>query len=434
MKTLGKTLLIFLPLLIIILPYSCEDRYTETYTTNVPVYMSYEDMRTSVELNSQRELSNPGKLYFYNNLLFIVEDKEGVHIINNEDVSNPTNIGFINIPGNVDIAVKNNMLYADSYIDLVVIDISNLSNPQEVGRVEDVFPYVLPQYDTEYRVEQIDEEKGVVIDWEVKKITKDVENYNHNYPIYPWYRWGAVEFDYMALSSSFMGGKSMNSNSFGVGGSMARFTIKENSLYTLGNNQLGIFDISDSDSPSENGQVSFGETAETLFPYNDYLFLGTQTGMIVYDISSPENPTRMSTFNHIQSCDPVVVEGNYAYVTLRDGNNCGRTVNELDVVDISNIYNPVLTKSYPMKNPHGLGIDNGTLFICDGDDGLKVYNASNPLSITSNKLAEFPDINTYDVIPYNDVLMMIGKDGFYQYDYSNLSNITLLSTIQVAVE
>ena len=128
MKTLGKTLIIFLPLLIVIIPFSCEDRFTETYNTNVPVYLSYNDLRTSVNVATAKNLKNPGKIYFYNNLLFVVEDKEGVHIINNEDASNPINIGFINIPGNVDIAVKNDLLYADSYVDLVVIDISEINN------------------------------------------------------------------------------------------------------------------------------------------------------------------------------------------------------------------------------------------------------------------------------------------------------------------
>ncbi len=432
MKTIGKTLIIFLPLLIIVVPFSCEDRFTETYDANVPVYLSYENLRTSITTGSVKSLKNPGKIYFYNNLLFIVEDKEGIHIINNEDAYNPVNEGFISIPGTVDIAVKNNLLYADSYVDLVIIDISDINNPEEVDREEDVFPYTIPLYNTDYPVEEIDEEKGVVVEWEVKKITKEVENYSVSYPVYPWYSWRSLELDYVSSASS--GSASSNTNSFGVGGSMARFTIKDNSLFALGNNQLKIFDITNGDSPVETGSISFWETAETLYPYNDYLFLGTQTGMVVYDISTPESPTRMTTFSHIQSCDPVVVEGDFAYVTLRDGNDCGRTVNELDVIDISDIYTPLLRKIYPMKNPHGLGIDNGTLFICDGDAGLKIYDATNPLYITSNKLAEFPDIDTYDVIPYNNILMMIGKDGFYQYDYSNLQDIKLLSTIAVETD
>jgi hypothetical protein len=84
-----------------------------------------------------------------------------------------------------------------------------------------------------------------------------------------------------------------------------------------------------------------------------------------------------------------------------------------------------------MFNPHGLGIDGDLLFICDGNAGLKVYNKTDPMAILSNQLAHFADFNTYDVIPYNGVLMLIGSGGIYQYDYSDPTNLTLLSQIPI---
>jgi hypothetical protein len=84
-----------------------------------------------------------------------------------------------------------------------------------------------------------------------------------------------------------------------------------------------------------------------------------------------------------------------------------------------------------MFNPHELGIDSNVLFICDGDAGLKIYDAADPMEIHLNQLAHFPEIKAYDAIPLNGVLMMIGADGLYQYDYSNISEIVLLSSIPV---
>ena len=84
-----------------------------------------------------------------------------------------------------------------------------------------------------------------------------------------------------------------------------------------------------------------------------------------------------------------------------------------------------------MTNPHGLGIDEKTLFICDGDAGLKAYDASDVNAIDRNQLAHYEDINAVDVIPFNDVLMMIGADGIFQYDYSDPRNIKLLSKIAI---
>ena len=56
--------------------------------------------------------------------------------------------------------------------------------------------------------------------------------------------------------------------------------------------------------------------------------------MYIFNVASPENPQFVSVYSHVVSCDPVVAEGNYAYVTLRSGTNCNRGLNVLDVVDI----------------------------------------------------------------------------------------------------
>ena len=82
-----------------------------------------------------------------------------------------------------------------------------------------------------------------------------------------------------------------------------------------------------------------------------------------------------------------------------------------------------------MENPYGLGIDNASLFICEGNKGLKSFDASNPLDIKLQQ--HFKDINAFDVIPLNNILMVIGKEGLYQYDYTDKTNLKLLSVIKV---
>jgi hypothetical protein len=83
-----------------------------------------------------------------------------------------------------------------------------------------------------------------------------------------------------------------------------------------------------------------------------------------------------------------------------------------------------------MKNPHGLSKDGNTLFICDGTDGLKVYNAANVSNIQLIK--QINDIETFDVITLDGIALVVAKDGLYQYDYTNLSNIHQLSKITIA--
>lgn len=407
---------------------SCQDQIIETYTANVPVYITYDELRTAIQTEEAKLLENPGKIYFYNDYLFINEYLDGIHIIDNSDPSSPENIAFIKIPGNVDISIKDDILYADSYVDLVAINISDLSNISEAGRLENIFPYILPPYDENYRVDEIDYEKGIVVDWELKKVTRKVEE--RNYPIYPWYEGGDyMIYSYTNGSSSY---SSSGSSSFGVGGSMSRFTAKGNVLYTIDSYTLNVIEISSPDNMNLVKSLYIGWNIETLFPSGDNLFIGSQSGMIIYDISNIYNPVFISDYWHITSCDPVVVEGDYAYVTLRSGNMCGQVDDQLDVLDISVIDSIKWVKSYPMTEPYGLGIDNSTLFICDGSAGLKIYDATDVLTIDDHIIATFPNIHTYDVIPINGVLMLIGDDGLYQYDYSNLSEIKLLSSLAIS--
>ncbi len=178
-------------------------------------------------------------------------------------------------------------------------------------------------------------------------------------------------------------------------------------------------------------QGLFGDI-ETIFPYNNHLFLGASSGFYIYDITNPQIPAYVSTYSHITACDPVVVDNHYAYFTLSSDAPCHMGVNELDIVDISNLQSPALVTTVTMSDPKGVGVDGQTLFVCDSKDGLKVYNTANINNVGSNLIAQFGNINSFDVIPYNKHLIMIGSTGLYQYDYSNLQKITLLSTLPVS--
>ena len=405
---------------------SCRDRAYEElkYVANVPVYMDFKSFRASVVKTEPQAMVQPGKIYMYNNYLFINEIQKGVHVIDNTNPAAPNSIGFINILGNMDIAIKENILFADSYMDLVAIDISNPQNPVEIERVENAFPHVIPAINDAYPVYGLDFEKGVVIGWEKKEVVEVIEKGS-------LYRGDYLYFDAVGQPQLGSGEIGIIGGNTGKGGSMARFTIIADYLYAVHNSALKLFNIAHSPGIVQGAELQLDRLVETIYPFEDHLFLGTTTGMLVYNLNNPAIPAFVSVFEHISSCDPVVVDGNFAYVTLRSGNNCNNMVNLLEVVDISSLEHPFSVKSYPMYNPHGLGIENKTLFICDGDAGLKVYDATDPMEIHQHQLAHFPDIKSYDVICHNGLLMMIGADGLYQYDYTDLNNLQLLSTMPI---
>lgn len=409
---------------------SCEDNTLKEYKGYAPLYLSYKDLRSSIIQEQNVDLKNPGKIYFKDNYIFIVEELKGIHVYDNSNPSSPVKKTFIKLPGVVDISISGTIMYADSYVDLVVLDIENIDNIHEAGRLEDILPYTVPAVtDKKYPMGYVDKNKGIVVDWELRTIKEKVD-INPNpvpYPIY-FYGGGLAFYDKANSSGASSG---VSGSGVGIGGSMARFGIKDKALYIVDNNTLKIFDITDQTAPSKVNELYAGWNVETMFLHGNQMFLGTSTGMAVYDITSPFSPFSLTFFTHATSCDPVIVDDTLAYITLRTGTNCRGNLNVLDIVSIKDITKPKTVVSYFMTNPHGLGKDGDLLFVCDGSAGLKVYNTADPKLILDNLIFTYPGINAFDVIPVGKVLVLIGDGGLYQYDYTNIKNITLLSKISV---
>lgn len=301
----------------------------------------------------------------------------------------------------------------------------------EVDREEDIFEYTLPEYNEDYEVAAVDQEKGVVIEWEVKEVKELVRHENYNYPIYYDYQFEMMSSD-VAMNNTGGGTVSGGGTQFGIGGSMARFGQHEDFLVVLKNAwTVSTFSVDEAGKVIEEGNWNVGWNIETMFLRNETMFIGSQQGMFIYDISELPVISQLSQFMHFTACDPVVADDKYAYITLRTGGNCGRGENVLEVVNVRDLSNPTWEKTYQLKNPHGLGLDGDILFVCDGDAGLKVFDATNS-NETLPLISQFNNIHAFDVIPLGTILFMIGDDGFYQYDYTDLQNITLLSQIKVA--
>ena len=393
---------------------SCSDD-TEFALVNVatPKYMTLEVLRSSVEITEPVHIVASGKIYAYKNMILVNDKERGIHIIDNSDPKNPKKIAFIKIIANNDMEVRGDYLYVDSLMDLVVFDISDINSIKKVSRLEDVFPVFIPfPFMEDLIIEYGDEgfntsPDNIIIGWDITKERRRIENVN-----YLNRRMDVVTFAEAASTTT------------GQGGSLARFKIVNNYLYAVDSHNINIFNIDNLESPQQLNSIFAGFDIETIFNRGDHLFLGSMRGMYIYNIESPATPQFVSEFQHGTACDPVVVDNNYAYITLRAGNACGAIDSSLQIVDITDINNPELVKSYAMDGPYGLGIKNDLLFICDGDSGLKVYDKSDVEEL--QLLDHFENINTYDVIPMEDHLFMIGEDVLYQYTYS-IEGIKLLS-------
>jgi hypothetical protein len=393
----------------------CKQKYTYTYY--VPVYASKDEVKANIKSKAPRDVEKPGKIYIRGQYIFLNEVDRGIHIIDNSNPSHPKNIAFINIPGNVDMAVKGNILYADLYSDLLAIDISNPKEVKLKTYIDNVFPY------RNYGSGAPAINGGQVIaDW-IKKDTSITGTCDRRIMDFPVYSVTPVFF------SAASGNPLSSISPIGMGGSMARFSVVNDHMYTVGTNSLDVFNISTPETPVKGSQINFGWGIETIYPFGKNLFIGSTTGMFIFDISNPEAPKSVGQFAHVRSCDPVIADNDYAYVTLRSGTQCQGFTNQLDVIRLNNLTNASLLKSYPMTNPHGLAKDGDLLFICDGKSGVKIYNAGFEDNIKLLKHIEFFD--AYDVIAFNKIALIVGKDGLYQYSYANPSNIKMLSKIEV---
>lgn len=425
-KRTGTLLFVIVMLLTI---GGCSDKVkdTVTYTANIPIYQKRDEFVKSVKTGAMKNLVKPGKIFLKGNYIFVNELYQGIHVIDNSTPSSPKNIAFITIPGNVDIAVRGNTLYADSYADLVAIDITDPTKATETARYDNAFPNVMPPTGNNFPVAAIDTSKGVVVGWKQERVTEDVNK--------PYYYIGLMysssslyALDNGSWAQASTAGTGSTSQA-AIAGSLARFVIYGDKLYALTNSQMKVFSISGV--PALINSIWTSWQAETLFISGNLMFAGTRNGLIIYSLADPYTPKQISTFSHVYSCDPVVVEGNRAYYTMRSGNNCGQSISGMGVVDITDPTKPVELSFFALSSPNGLGIDNNRLFICDGDKGLKVFDATDPLKLLDNQIATFNTVQAVDVIPYNNILILIGQTGLKQYDYTDIHNIKLLSTIPI---
>jgi hypothetical protein len=398
-----------------------KDECSNTYTIYRPIYKNLAEVRSAMKWEGSRNIENPGKIYLYGKYLLLNDVGQGIHVFDNSVPASPKNLGFLRIGGNVDMAIRNNILYADSYADMAVIPVNDWANAKPVAFRDKVFADRNNYWQNATNPNDVQ----VIVGYERKDTIVDCET------VSMWNSCPNCAFADASgrpvFSSSNAGGQATN----GTGGSMARFTLVDNYLYTVTRSSLQTFDVTNVMNPQKVAENPLGWNIETIYPFGGKLFIGSMTGMFVFDLANPAAPVQQGIFSHARVCDPVVADGRYAFVTLRSGQTCGGTLNQLDVVDVANVHAPALAKTYPLANPHGLSKDGNLLFVCDGSAGLKIFDASNPLNLkllqTVGGLGA-----TYDVIAQNGIAMVVTKEGLFQFDYANFTEVKQLSKIPLA--
>ncbi len=230
----------------------------------------------------------------------------------------------------------------------------------------------------------------------------------------------SCENDTSAVSNDAAGGD-------GQGGSLARFALVGDYLYTVDDQALNIFDISNPSKPVKTGDKYIGFDIETLYALDEYLFMGSRLGMYIYDITDPKFPLKLSEVQHVRSCDPVVSSGDYTYVTLHTNAVCQGNINELQIYDTKNLREPILLTTVELDRPIGLGLYENYLLVTD-EGTVRIFDVTIP---AEPDLVGGIELDAFDVIIRANHLYIIGEKEVRQYELNpeDITNPVLLGKL-----
>ena len=391
-----------------------------TYQEATAIYGDMDDIRSEALIEPAREIINPGKIFIGEDMILIGEEGEGVHVINNTDRGNPVNESFLNVPGNREFFVSDNFLYAESFYDMIKIDLSNPSLPSIVARAENAI-----------QEEFVDNNGQTLIGFSYIEKTIELTEQDEFYEEIigdqlVYLDFGKNIIPNSAIPTSFAGNSSSQS------GTVNRITKNGDYVYVISNNNMIMLNDNASDFSTSGKYSNIKTDMETIFPYNNNLFIGSRSSMTIYSLQNPSQPTELYDFDHATSCDPVLPYNNVAYITLRtaDFSECPGNINALVVLDINNLSSPIEVDEIAMNSPYGMTVINNRLFVGEGTNGLKIFDVSNEKSPTLEN--HYKDIEAYDIIAdptNNDIIFIAGPDGLDQFEQNAAEQLELKSTI-----
>ncbi|CAM4204162.1 LVIVD repeat-containing protein [Gillisia hiemivivida] len=231
----------------------------------------------------------------------------------------------------------------------------------------------------------------------------------------------------MLFGCSADGDNSPASSVDGIGGSLARFSLVGDFLYTVDDQSLRIFDISNPALPTFVGTKQIGFDIETLYSLDEYLFVGSRLGMFIFDISDPKFPLQLSKVEHVRSCDPVVSSGDFTYVTLHTNAVCIGNINQLEVYNTQDLLRPELITTITLDRPIGLGLYGNHLLVTD-KDVVRIFDVTNP---AQPDLVGGIEEDAFDIIIRNNDLFVIGEKSLSQYQLNpeDIEDIVFKSSI-----
>jgi len=339
----------------------------------------------------QSGLAYPVNMTLADGRLFVSDQYLGVFVYDVGDPAAPTPVTTIPLKGNRGTAVKDGIVYANEDNALHVLRI--------VGNSYETVMTLQPEYDVPGGGDGGWLEPGVI------------QERNGL---------GCACGQHLELASP-LGPAS-------VGSSFATFALVDDFLYRIDYATLVIYDVAVADKPKELKRVDIGWEIETIYPTDNFLLLGGNRGMYIYDRrSDPAAPHEIARIEHVRACDPVVVSGPVAYVTLRGGSVCGNAPDELLCVSMTDPDQPTVIARKELATPFGLAVSEPFLYVSNGLRGYTLLDVARPASPLP--IAQWTDWGTKDFIWSGTTLYVLGFDGLRFFDVSDPRSPKLLAML-----
>ena len=307
----------------------------------------------------------------------------GLSIFDVSDPSDPKEVGFIRTQGQArSVAVSQGYAYvADFGFGLSIIDISDPGNPTEAGHYE-TSPYASTvavsggyAYVTDYYgfviVDIRDPMNPVVVgNYETSDSAQGIA-VNGGYAYVANSENGLVIVDISDMESPAEAGH------YDTAGDAWSVTVSGEYAYVAdSDNGLVIVDISDPGNPTEVGDYDAAGDAWNVAVSGGYAYVAFGTnGLLIVDISDPESPVREGHYKSIDSAWGVAVNGGYAYVT--------DYYNGPIIIDISDPGNPTKAGGYiSTSSTNSVAVRGDYAYVVDRYNGLLILNISDPDSPT----------------------------------------------------
>ncbi len=330
------------------------------------------------------KLVGPTNIYLYDSLMILSDTTTGIHIYSIKNEAAPRFLQRIPLGGNTGIAMKGNILYANTFQSIYALKITSDSTYEIAAKIKDS-------------------------------------------PLYPLGGMSMEDHSGFGCASPSSVANPM-SGSVSEGGSYSVFAVIDTFLYYLNNSSIVTMSISKPDSPVKLSEISVDWSVETLFPTEKYLFVGSTSGMYILDRSIGSNPVQIGMVKHFRAYDPVVVQDTMAYVTLRNNWQWGVMRDELLMVNIAHPENADTISSTMISMPYGLAVSDTFLYVAQGKIGFSLFTVKDPRNVTAIKTWDKPAAK--DFIWQGNRLYVMGFSNVSIYNVSDPLNPILISTIE----